>query len=297
MAVVVVTDRGARHGRRPPPGFEAVQREHPGVAIELGGDRSAGPAPHRLDAEAWRAPTLDFYAFDRAMDHLASAGPLTLAIDGPAPELPAICLEVLTRCQRLLRRINAASSAPAWDRVRARHRALHDLTKPLVQADYDHALDAWQWTLRLEPEAGLAVQLAALFHDVERLGSEALVRVEHHARDYQAFKDAHAGRGAGLASALLAEAGVDEPTRRQVALLVRGHERRGEGIDAAVLADADALSFFSLNSPGFLSYYGPAHTRRKVAWTLARMRPAARARLAALRLVREVRAMIHEEVA
>ena len=78
---------------------------------------------------------------------------------------------------------------------------------------------------------------------------------------------------------------------------MRGHERRGEGIDAAVLADADALSFFSLNSPGFLSYYGPAHTRRKVAWTLARMRPAARARPAGHRLVREVRAMIQDDVA
>jgi hypothetical protein len=109
-------------------------------------------------------------------------------------------VEILTRYQRLTPRRNAASSPPWFTRALAVHRAMHDPRKPLVLADLDHAIDTWQWTLRLDPEAGAAVQLAALFHDIERLWSEADRRVEHLAPDYQAFKDEHARAGAPSAA-------------------------------------------------------------------------------------------------
>lgn len=63
-------------------------------------------------------------------------------------------------------------------RLLRRHRSLHPADKPLVRADYRHALDVWQWVLRLDPEAGGAVQIAALFHDVERIFTEAESRSE-----------------------------------------------------------------------------------------------------------------------
>jgi hypothetical protein len=178
----------------------------------------------------------------------------------------------------------------------ARHRALHDLEKPLVRADYEHALDTWRWVLTLQPEAGLAVQFAALFHDVERLASEADVRIEHRAADYQEFKDNHARIGAAWTDEILGELGIDPAVRQAAVRLVGRHERPPEpGVaedpdaeDLALLNDADALSFFSLNSPGYWSYYGPEATRRKVAWTLARMRPEARRRLAGMDLHPEV---------
>ena len=192
-----------------------------------------------------------------------------------------------------LERRNGASEGLLFDVVLARHRALHDLAKPVVRADYAHALDVWQWTLRLDPEAGLAVQLAALFHDVERLASEADARLEHRAADYQEFKDAHARIGAAWTDEVLAEIGIDEATRRAAVRLVGRHERPPapgdpDAADLALLNDADALSFFSLNSPGYWEYFGPEPTRRKVAWTLARMRPEARQILAGVRLCPEV---------
>jgi hypothetical protein len=193
--------------------------------------------------------------------------------------------------QGLAERRNAASAGPGFDAVLARHRALHDLMLPLVCADYAHALDVWQWTLRLDPEAGLAVQLAALFHDIERLASEAERRSEHLAADYQEFKDAHARVGAAWTDEILAELGIDAGVRRAAVRLVGRHERPpapdesgAEAADLALLNDADALSFFSLNSPGYLHYFGPEQTRRKAAWTLARMRPAAVERLAGIEL-------------
>src|SRR5205814_582070 len=83
-----------------------------------------------------------------------------------------------------------------FDKVLARHCELHDMNKPLVAADFDHARDTWRWVLRLAPHASLAVQVAALFHDVERLASESEARIEHRAADYEAFKKAHAAAGA-----------------------------------------------------------------------------------------------------
>lgn len=168
-------------------------------------------------------------------------------------------------------------------------------------ADYEHALDTWQWVLTLQPEAGLAVQIAALFHDIERLASEAEVRIEHRAADYQEFKDNHARIGAAWTDAILGELGIEPAVRQAAVRLVGRHERPPEpgvsndpeGDDLALLNDADALSFFSLNSPGYWRYYGPEATRRKVAWTLARMRPEARRRLAGMRLHPEVALIVN----
>jgi hypothetical protein len=67
------------------------------------------------------------------------------------------------------------------------------------------------------------------------------------------------------------------------------HERASDAPALRALNDADALSFFSLNSPGYLAYFGAARTAAKVAYTLARMSGPARRELAALRLPQLVR--------
>jgi hypothetical protein len=258
-----------------------------------GDESEARTAELRLPVEHWDSPGFPFFEFDGQVDALAEHGAFVLVLEGDPERLPHAAEEVRTRCQRLAPRRSAASRIPLFDRVLAAHRELHDLTKPLVRADYNHALDTWQWMLRLDPNAGLAVQIAALFHDVERLVSEADARTEHDAADYQDFKDAHACRGAEMAAELLASLGVDPATRERTAYLIGHHEGTTGDPDAediALLNDADALSFFSLNSPGYLDYFGPEQTRRKVAWTLARMRPEARALLAEVRLLPEVAA-------
>lgn len=277
---VTVFIRGEMGGAPPLPGFEKVAEEFPSVGFEL--ERMVNLPLLSLTAEEWESPRFPFYEFDSRVEELPR---LDLAAE--PGRLPRLALEVLTRCQRLVGRRNAASSTPLFDRVLELHRALHDLDKPLVWADRAHALDVWQWTVRLDPEAGLAVQLAALFHDVERLVSEADVRVEHRAEDYQAFKDEHARRGAEMADRTLEEAGVDAATRAEAARLIAGHEH---GPD--LLGDGDALSFFSLNSPGYVDYFGPEAARRKIAWTLARLRPEARRRLSEVRLRPDVAEML-----
>jgi hypothetical protein len=63
----------------------------------------------------------------------------------------------------------------------------------------------------------------------------------------------------------------------RAAELVSAHERRGDDPEAELLTDADGLSFFSLNRPGYLAWHGPELTARKVEWTWRRLGPAARA--------------------
>ncbi|HVG63856.1 MAG TPA: DUF4202 family protein [Hyalangium sp.] len=246
-----------------------------------------------LNVEEWFRPGFDPFSWDPHVFSAAEAERLALHLVGAEGEtLASAALEILTRYQGLIGRRNAASSARVFDHILVRHRALHDLDKPLVRADYHHALDTWQWVLRLEPEADLAVQVAALFHDVERLLSEADARVEHKAANYQIFKDAHAALGAELSCALLEELSVDETTCEQVRWLVTRHERPGEDGALALLNDADALSFFSLNSSGFIRYFSPEHSRRKVAYTLARLRPEHRPWLERVRMAPAVREML-----
>lgn len=279
--------------------------EFPTIRVRLGGEPEIGvPTISTLRVKEWDSPSFNFYDFDARMNALAEkAGTFALTISGNNQRLPKGAMEILTRCQRLMGRRNRASRIPLFDRMLERHRALHDLAKPLVRADYDHALDTWQWMLRLNPRAGLAPQLAALFHDVERLASEAGARIEHLASCYVSFKADHARLGARMAEELLAQEGIGAEMRWRVGHLIARHEQPPEdpddpeAEDLAFLNEADALSFFSLNSPGYLEYYGPEQTRRKVVYTLRRLRPAALKWLRKVHLHPVVKAVVAEETA
>jgi hypothetical protein len=276
-------------------------------SIELTLTRHARPEGDVVvDAREWRSVSCDLHAYDELVAPRLERGARTLDVRAQPEAAARDALEILTRYQRFVERRNDASAAGAFGRVLERHRAMHDLSKPLVHADFDHALDAWQWTLRLDPDASLALQLAAVLHDVERLNSVSDTRLEHRAPDYIAHKQAHARGSADLARALLADAGLDRETREETVWLVAHHESPRDLGDAAdgqrahaleLLNDADALSFFSLNSPEFVDCFGLDHARRKVQHTLSRMSPRARARLSRVRLRSDLARILAEAVA
>jgi hypothetical protein len=296
----------------PPPGLERVVAEFPTVALDYEGHEGhkghEASAAVIVQASAWRGGMISLRELDHRVNELAARGPVTICVTGS--HLEQVALEVLTRCQRWVGRRNQHSTSPVFDRVLSAHRALHDLCKPLVRADYDHALDVWQWMLRLNREASRAAQIAALFHDIERLVTEADARVEHQAADYDAFKRTHAARGARMTREVLATVDLDVAAREQAELLIALHDRTkrripgrqpapGRGQEAMareleLLDDADGLSFFSLNSPGFFDYYGLAHTRHKIAWTLMRLSPRGRARLGEVKLRPDVARLVQE---
>jgi hypothetical protein len=223
----------------------------------------------------WNDPGTDLLEIDRRV-HAYEGQPFVLQLAVAHPE------QVLLRYQRIWPFRNGASDTDAFRTFERQHAELHDCSLPLVRADFDHARDTWQWVLRLDADASLEVQLAALLHDVERLESEPLVRIEQHAPDYVAFKQAHARRGAALARQILAGR-FDDAVADRVGHLVSDHEQGDDG-ELALLRDADALSWFSLNCAGYLRWYGAEQTERKVAYTLARLSPRARPWLARMRL-------------
>jgi hypothetical protein len=247
--------------------------------------------PHALTSREWRSERFDFWAFDRRVDDLV-ARKRPLHVLAHAREVPRLCTELAIRTQRLSGSRNACSDTPWFTRVLEAHRRLHDLSKPLVRADLDHALDAWQWMLRLDGDAPAAVQLAALLHDIERLTSETDVRIEHLCADYQAFKDAHAVAGARFAASLLARAEVPTAIADEACGLIAMHERAGDSPRLRAVNDADALSFFSFNSPGYLAYFGPEQTAKKVRYTLRRMSAAARRWLDEVRMPEWIREQV-----
>lgn len=246
-------------------GWSLVQEEFPTVEV---GPLPAGRGANvlRLDVSEWGAHDFDPFEWDaRVFAAAEGCERLALHLEGAYREALVIAaLEILTRYQGLVGRRNAASADLVFGRLLTRHRALYDTARPPGRADYQHTLDVWQWVLRLRPDADLDVQAAALFHESEP----------------------------GLAREQLASVGASDAICRRVGVLVAEHERPGEDADLALLSDADALSFFSLNSSGFLRYFDPEHGRRKVAWTLSRLRPGQLRRLGQMRLAPAVRGLL-----
>ncbi|MCK6546524.1 DUF4202 domain-containing protein [Myxococcota bacterium] len=292
---------GTTPGRLPVALAAVLARDWPSVQLSHGtgslDDAAArrGRAVARIDADEWLAEDVDLLALDRRVHRAedASARGPVIALSGPPAALARVVPELLLRHQRFFPRTNGASDSRFFRSVLGLHRALHDGSKPLVRADWEHAIDTWQWVLRLEPEAPLAVQLAALFHDVERLVGEPERRVEQHAEDYLAFKSDHAREGAALVRRILHVVEAWPELVEAVSELVLSHEHgAARRADVELLTEADALSFFSLNAAGFVRYFDAAHVEKKVEYTLARMGPRARAELPRIRHEPRVRALL-----
>jgi Domain of unknown function (DUF4202) len=258
-----------------------IVREFPTLAVERAEQPLAGDLI--VDDFAWRG-SFDFCRFDDAVEHARPVG--HLAVRGT--DAVGVAVEVMARYQRLLVRRNHASSTPLFDAILEAHASLFDLAQPLARADFDHALDTWQWMLRIAPNIGIAPQVAALFHDIDRLESEPHERIEH--RAHRVLDDTHARRGGERSLAILRGVGMEEEEALRVRDLVGG--RAQAEADAVALDEADALSFLSLLSPRYADYFGLAQTRRKVTFTLGRLGPGAREKVALFRLRPDVERLL-----
>jgi hypothetical protein len=243
--------------------LDRVRREFPTVELNV----AAGAVPRGPNvvhvAEWWGESSAELDA--RLEGPHGDGGPEGIvAVAESAGEGTHAALQILTRYQHRLGRRNAQSQTPGFDQVLRRHRCLHDLSQIFVRADFIHSVDTWQWTLRLQPNASLALQIAALFHDVERSVVEPNSRSEPVGPSYQLLKDAHARASARLAQFWLANLELDAELVRAAALLIEGHERPATCDEQAVLNSADALSFISRGTEVFPSSLLSWRLRRAV---------------------------------
>ncbi len=160
---------------------------------------------------------------------------------------------------------------------------LEILKRSAVPEDYAHALNVRDWVRRLKPDAGVALELAALGHDLERaLADRKVQRADFDS--YDAFKRAHAENSARILQALLKRLGADPGVTKRVAELVRHHEFGKPGdAELTVLKDADSLSFFEVNLPAYYEREGESETRFRMQWGYRRLSDSAKRHLHALR--------------
>jgi len=143
-----------------------------------------------------------------------------------------------------------------------------------VPEDPRHADNTLEWLLRLEPDAGDALQLAALAHDIDRAIEETKVkRAEFD--DYDAFKAAHARNGAEILRPILNECGVAGNIVDEACRLVQVHEVGGDP-SSDLLKDADSISYFDVNLSLYYQREGWTETKRRSLWGYRRLSARAR---------------------
>ena len=138
-----------------------------------------------------------------------------------------------------------------------------------VPEDPRHADNTLEWLLCLEPDAGDALQLAALAHDIDRAIEEIKVK-QADFDDYDAFKAAHARNGADLLRPILNACGVAGDIVDEACRLVEVHEVGGDP-RSDLLKDADSISYFDVNLLLYYQREGWAETQRRSLWGYRRL--------------------------
>ncbi len=153
------------------------------------------------------------------------------------------------------------------DRAKRKIRAV--IADSRVPEDPRHADNTLEWLLRLEPDAGDALQLAALAHDIDRAIEESKVRRANF-DDYDAFKAAHARHGAEILRPILIACGVAGNIVDEACRLVLVHEVGGDP-SSDLLKDADSISYFDVNLSLYYQREGWAETKRRSSWGYRRL--------------------------
>lgn len=183
------------------------------------------------------------------------------------------------------------------DRAKENIRAI--IAGSRVPEDPRHADNTLYWLLRLQPDAGNGLQLAALAHDIDRACEETKVRRADF-DDYDVFKAAHARHSAEILHPILNACDVARDIVDEVCRLVEVHEVGGDA-GSDLLKDADGISYFDVNLPLYYQREGWAASKQRSLWGYRRLSARAKKIVenigyeedAMIRLLREV---IHESV-
>ncbi|MFA5188152.1 MAG: DUF4202 family protein [Patescibacteria group bacterium] len=124
------------------------------------------------------------------------------------------------------------------------------------KTEYDHSQSVWQWVLKLKPDADIALQIAALGHDIDR-SFEDYRKMKAKFSTYDEYKKEHALLSAKIMCDILKKHNFDETTIDKVRHLIENHEIGGEG-DVEILMEADSITFFN-----DLPHYRQTHTQEE----------------------------------
>ncbi len=167
----------------------------------------------------------------------------------------------------------------------------------VVQSPYPeepfHSINTLEWLLMLYPEADIALQVAALGHDIERAVPERKISAAKF-KTYDEYMNAHAQNSADILLEIMQECGIDQELADEIACLVSRHETGGgERLD--LLVNADVLSFFQVCLPLYFDRKGPEITKRRMVWGYKKLSQENRKKVGEIELLDEELKVLEEE--
>jgi len=148
------------------------------------------------------------------------------------------------------------------------------ISKSEVPEDSIHSKNTREWLLKLKPEADMALQIAALGHDIERSLKEGKTQRQNYA-DYNEFKKAHSRKSAKVLCEILLKYDINQTIIDKINKLVICHEFGGNP-EANTLKDADSISYFDVNLPFYFQRNSEMETIFRMNWGYQRLSPNAK---------------------
>jgi len=145
------------------------------------------------------------------------------------------------------------------------------ISKSGVPEDPIHAENVLEWILKLKPDAGEALQIAALAHDLDRANERRKIQRSNF-NDYNQFKAAHANNSAEILKRILHKCQVEQSVVDEACRLVERHEIGGDPL-SDLLKDADSISYFEVNMPLYFQREGYDETLKRCIWGYHRLSP------------------------
>ncbi|MBF0206762.1 MAG: DUF4202 family protein [Oligoflexia bacterium] len=166
---------------------------------------------------------------------------------------------------------------------------LNILDKSEHGRERSHAKNTLFWLKKLRPSASMALQIAALAHDIERCVLPRFMDkdFESHAE----YKKAHSEKGAMILEEIMKHHDMKEKIIIETTNLVRLHEVGGN-LDADILMDADSISFFDNNLDFYISYKGFAGAIKQVDYKFQRCSPRAQKYIVNLKMYKSFKKQI-----
>lgn len=130
--------------------------------------------------------------------------------------------------------------------------------------DAFHAINTLEWVLKLAPDADIALQIAALGHDIERGMEDRCIHAAHY-DTFDEYKQAHALNCAEILVEIMEKLGSEQKITDDVARLVAHHETGGNEREE-ILKNADVISFFNVSLPLYYDRRGAEITRKRCVW-------------------------------
>lgn len=152
----------------------------------------------------------------------------------------------------------------------AKHEIRKIIAQSLVPEDPIHAENTLQWVLKLKPDADIALQIAALAHDIDRASKHKVQRKNFDG--YDDFKDAHAKNSAKILKKILEKHDIPTKIIEKSCHLVSCHEVGGDR-ESNLLKDADSIAYFDYNLPFYFKREGWKETMRRCKWGYSRLSP------------------------